>query len=237
MTRRSPLSGPAPGAVSALVRRSLAALCALLILALPGVASAGYTHYWKWKSPPDPAALASCVSEMEQLAEVRRDILQGASGTGSLAAFRTKCAFPGAGMLPCIVFNGIGEAGHETFVFPLDSFAGTPDLSFVKTAYKPYDEVVVASLIVARDHFPETSLEIFSDGQWVEEWRPGAALYERVLHRPARNPINVWSGAPPLPADEAPTGSPPAALSRRKRIIALVIALLLAAILVLASRK
>jgi hypothetical protein len=240
MTRGSPrLPGNAPRAATALVRRGLAALVALLILALPGVASAGYTHYWKWKARPDPAELARCVDEMLKLADARRDILEDANGrSGGPAEFRTTCSFADAGVLPCVNFNGIGDDAHETFAFPLASFAGTPELSFVKTAYKPYDEVVVASLIVARDHFAPASLEIFSDGQWLDDWTAGAALYERVLRRPARNPLNVWSGASPSPADdEPPPGPTPSAWSPRKKAIAVVIALLLTAVLVLLSRK
>ena len=225
--------------MTALVRRGLAALVALLILALPGVASAGYTHYWKWKAQPDSTELARCIDEMVKLADERHDILEGANArSGAQAEFRTTCAFADAGARPCVVFNGIGDGAHETFSFPLAAFAGTPELSFVKTAYKPYDEVVVASLIVARDHFPSASLEIFSDGQWATDWRSGAALYERVLHRPARNPLNVWSESSPPGDDSAPAPiEAPSAWSPKKKATAVVIAFLLIAFLAVLSRK
>lgn len=44
-----------------------------------------------------------------------------------------------------IRFNGVGEAAHETFFIEKHPSRG---FGFCKTAYKPYDEVVVAMLIM-----------------------------------------------------------------------------------------
>jgi hypothetical protein len=63
--------------------------------------------------------------------------------------------------------------------------------NFCKTAGKPYDEVVTACLLVARDHFPEDILSIDSDGSWSDgDWQEGTKLYTTVLGRPARNPMS-----------------------------------------------
>ncbi|HVH45244.1 MAG TPA: hypothetical protein VM925_22985 [Labilithrix sp.] len=45
----------------------------------------------------------------------------------------------------------------------------------MKTAQNPYDEVVVACLFVAKDHFPYDVLEISSDGD-NSDWAAGARL-------------------------------------------------------------
>jgi hypothetical protein len=82
-------------------------------------------------------------------------------------------------------FNGTGVDAHEPFVFP-----GGNGFNFCKTAAKPYDEVVTACLLVARDHFPPSVLEISSDGSW-SDWAEGAKLYSAVFHRPARNPMGT----------------------------------------------
>lgn len=80
-------------------------------------------------------------------------------------------------------FNGIGDDGHEPFVFP-----GEPGFNFCKTAYKPYDEVVTACLLVARDHFPPKVLAISSDGEWAD-WGKGEKLYRSVFGRSPKYPF------------------------------------------------
>lgn len=74
-----------------------------------------------------------------------------------------------------IVFNGVGDDGHETFWLDKNETA----FSFCKTARKPYDLVVCCVLMLASIH--ATSGEISSDGineahgQWPDnvdqEWR------------------------------------------------------------------
>jgi hypothetical protein len=108
-------------------------------------------------------------------------------------------------VLPDIAFNGIGAEGHETFAFPLAK-DGTPSFQFVKTQWKAYDVVVVASLIAVRDHFPPNELEITSDGTWEQEWVAGAQLYERVLGRKAKSPLTTQPGIVPY---SPPPGAPP----------------------------
>ena len=66
----------------------------------------------------------------------------------------------------CIIFNGIGEDAHETFMLEKawDGF------SFCKTARKPYDTAVVTVLILANHHAPDV-WAVSSDGT-VKEWQP-----------------------------------------------------------------
>jgi len=54
-------------------------------------------------------------------------------------------------------FNGIGDNGHETFLFKIGE-----EFEFCKTARKPYDIAVCECLLVLKAHMP--NLEIKSDG-------------------------------------------------------------------------
>jgi hypothetical protein len=174
------------------IARLLAAAVALALALVSLPASAGYTHYWIWHVTPDASALDACVGEMARIADARRDILaDDHDRTGSSAVFRGErpLARDGGPPLPSLWLNGIGDDAHEPFLFPL-AWDDDPSFCFVKTQWKPYDEVVVACLIVARDHFPESALEIRSDGEWEPSWSAGRNLYERVLGRPARNPLS-----------------------------------------------
>jgi hypothetical protein len=150
----------------------------------------------------------------------------------------------GAGApLPAIVFNGIGEAGHETFGFPLAPFTSEHpfDLQFVKTAGKPYDVVVAASLIAARDCFSRDVLEIRSDGTWPAAFADGAALYERTLGRRAANPLpeQEAAAAPPNPAGGliAPEGDDasthPVRPARKNLLLGVIFVLALAIVFVM----
>lgn len=165
-------------------------------LSLRGECAAGYSHYWRWHtSQPDPAALARCRADMDRIVLARREILEP----------RTfKIPFGDAGEVEVLALNGKGDDAHESFGFPLAPFtADDPSFQFVKTLGKPYDEVVTACLIVARDCFGHDVLTIHSDGDW-QAWSPGANLYEKVLHRTARNPLT-----PSARSDESADQAPP----------------------------
>jgi hypothetical protein len=73
-----------------------------------------------------------------------------------------------------IVFNGVGANSHETFYVSADGV----DFNFCKTAQKPYDTAVTASLILAKKIFGD-NIKISSDGDW-SDWESGQLLYESV---------------------------------------------------------
>ena len=133
---------------------------------------AGYTHYFEWNSRPDTAALEACLADMAAIVAAADDILADADGKGDPWVSSTGVAF-----------NGRGDSAHEPFVFP-----GDPGFNFCKTACKPYDDVVTACLIVARDHFSPNVLRISSDGGWAD-WQAGARLYTRTTGKMAVNPF------------------------------------------------
>ena len=85
-----------------------------------------------------------------------------------------------------IVFNGVGADAHETFYVS----AGDTDYNFCKTAQKPYDIAVTASLILAKKIFGD-DIEIRSDGNW-SDWESGQLLYESVYDI---QPENVLANA------------------------------------------
>ncbi len=160
----------------------LAAWVLLALLVAPAPAWAGYTHYWTWKEAPTAAQLSAASADLERLLAAHPELVavqptarpDGGAGDG--------------GTLPSVwvAFNGVGPAAHEDFVFP-----GNHGFNFCKTAQKPYDAVVTAALLVARDHFGPEVLAIESDGSFSAEWQPGAALYTAVFSRPARDPTTI----------------------------------------------
>jgi hypothetical protein len=166
----------APAVMTICMRALTPVLLAAAAVLFHSQAHAGYTHYFTWRKLPSDAELRPCVDEMRLIVEARKSILVAPDEPG---------AVPGSPkiMASSVDFNGIGDDAHEPFVFP-----GQTGFNFCKTAAKPYDEIVTACLIVARDHFPASVLSISSDGSW-EDWAAGAKLYRSVLRRPARNPM------------------------------------------------
>jgi hypothetical protein len=146
-----------------------------------GDARAGYTHYWNWKGEPAPDKLRACLDDMRRIVAARREIL---------AVYDEE-------QTDIVHFNAAAEDA-EDFQFPRKFpewvRAKMPkqfqDAHFCKTAGKPFDEVVTACLIAARYWFPVEVLEISSDGEWPEDWAPGAALYAKVTGRAAVNPLS-----------------------------------------------
>src|SRR5215831_13614631 len=160
--------------------------CPLLLAASCLSAHAGYTHYWTWHEPPSNVAVTQCVADMNRLIEARKSILVSPDAEG---------AKPGILKLEAskVDFNGFGDHACEPFVFPF-VLTEKHDFNFCKTRGEPYDEVVTACLIVARDHFPPSVLEISSDGSW-QDWTAGATLYATVFGKPAKNPMHASSAS------------------------------------------
>lgn len=74
-----------------------------------------------------------------------------------------------------INFNGEGDNGHENLVL-----SRTPkEFEFCKTNRKPYDLLVVATLVLYKYHFPK-KVEISSDGG-NEVWRKSYGLIAKAL--------------------------------------------------------
>lgn len=188
--------------------RSFASLTALL--ALSQTAFAGYTHYWTWLKPPDEALLSSCIADMQKIIDASKSRLAILPPGRELVGteLETDCR---------IGFNGIGSNECEPFIFP-----GRRGFNFCKTQWMNYDDVVLACLLVARDHFGPDVIEINSDGSWEEgSWQKGAALYEATFHRTPRNPMGARvTGS--LPQND--NQQPPEAWSPERKLLAFVAA-------------
>ena len=82
-------------------------------------------------------------------------------------------------------FNGVGVDGHENLLITReykDLFGynenGSGCFWFCKTAYKPYDKYVVATLILFKYYFGD-KIELSSDGE-ANEWQEGRKLVEEL---------------------------------------------------------
>ena len=122
----------------------------------------GYTHYWNFIEEPSREKFVEFAEGVKQLVataqEAGIEIADEEYGDDK------------------IVFNGVGTNSHETFFVS----AGGVDFNFCKTAQKPYDTAVTASLILAKKIFGD-NIKISSDGNW-SEWESGQLLYESVYN-------------------------------------------------------
>ena len=121
----------------------------------------GYTHYWNFIEEPSREKFIEFAEGVKQIVataqEAGIDIADEEYGDDK------------------IVFNGVGVDAHETFFVSADGV----DFNFCKTAQKPYDIAVTASLIHARKVFGD-NIKISSDGDW-SDWEGGQLLYESVF--------------------------------------------------------
>ncbi len=107
----------------------------------------GYTHYWAQQR-------AYTQAEWSQITATIKAII--AASDVPVAREYDRPDDP-VEFTDSILFNGVGDDGHETFVFtrevaPEPEYRkGEGDFQFCKTARKPYDEIVVACLIAASE--------------------------------------------------------------------------------------
>ena len=85
-----------------------------------------------------------------------------------------------------IIFNGIGEEGHETFSMNTknkmeESHTGNIEyFDFCKTARKEYDIAVCCALIIAKKYFGDI-INVSSDGSDEDGWDKAKELCQKVL--------------------------------------------------------
>jgi hypothetical protein len=127
----------------------------------------GYTHYWTIKDELTPAQFKEWSDGVKVIIEtaIEAGIPLG-NGLGEDAPEIAE---------NLVAFNGVGAGSHETFSIAMDDSG----FDFCKTAEKPYDAVVTASLIHAKKIFGD-AIDISSDGRWAN-WDSGKVLYETVF--------------------------------------------------------
>ncbi len=155
----------------------------------------GYTHYLRRPEKLDQKTFNEFVEDVKKLKKALPKISKNAGGYHSE---------------PIVIKGGLGEGepeftkervwfngndeddtSHETFgieqTFSEDGF-GQPDeegrlFEFCKTARKPYDLLVCATLIAFKHHFGN-QVEVSSDGDMKgEEWQHARQLYKETLGR------------------------------------------------------
>ena len=112
-----------------------------------------------------------------------------------------------------ITFNGFVDDAHETFSLPAKANQMS-DFEFCKTAQKPYDVVVVASLARLSE---VAGITVSSDGS-AEDWEHGVKLASKVLGRPVANPLKpIDKKSAPSPRSKAPLKLVKSSLNFRKK--------------------
>jgi len=132
----------------------------------------GYTHYWTFNEKPSQEKFAELVEGVKHIV-----------ATAEEAGIAIGEQVYESGYFS---FNGVDAGAHETFSIDIR----TQEEDFCKTAEKPYDMAVTASLILAKKIFGD-DIEIRSDGNW-SDWESGQLLYESVYDI---QPENVLANA------------------------------------------
>jgi hypothetical protein len=153
--------------VSELPDMRIVLLLVLVGLAVATPARAGYSQYWNWRKPPDAGKVRRCIQDMRKVIAGSPVPLAGAEGDGSPLITDSD-----------LIFNQKGdeESTGEAFIFP-----GRAGRNSCKTNGLAYDRVVVACLMVVRDHFTPEEVSFDSDGGRTDAWADGIALYKRVF--------------------------------------------------------
>ena len=135
----------------------------------------GYTHYWtinqKEISPE------SWFGFMQEFSEIEAKFHEKLDHTTD-QKYRIDSE--------SIIFNGIGEQGHETFTMnrknPMEeSYTGENEyFNFCKTARKEYDIAVCCALIIAKKYFGDI-IKVSSDGEDEDGWDKAKELCQETL--------------------------------------------------------
>ena len=139
----------------------------------------GFTHYFYCKPKLNKSDFKAFASDVEKVLKL--------SGV-PLSHIDTKEDQEGFEVTDELInFNGVGDNGHETFLFQRDTLVREAELTprnglvfnFCKTNQKPYDLCVTATLILAKMHFGK-DVKISSDGD-ASDWAEGGALVGKAL--------------------------------------------------------
>ena len=127
----------------------------------------GYTHYFYMKKNTPKAAWKKICKDVKKVLENLPEgvrVCRELDRPGESPEISDKY----------IIFNGIGEEGHETCILKPEATR----FECVKTAYKPYDIAVCATALIAKHYAPTMYLGSDGDGP---EWRPAEELVKTVL--------------------------------------------------------
>ncbi len=157
----------------------------------------GYTHYWRVSTDADPTKLVEAGREMAKVVEGATVPL--ADGFGEPGTVPRLDSDTGT-----VWFNGVEDEGYETFGWPPSLEHPSRDdpnwtFGFCKTAWQPYDHVVVACLLAAQRVLGD-QIRISSDGSvedfldQTDSWNESArSLYTRTFGEPPMAPPALFS--------------------------------------------
>lgn len=150
----------------------------------------GYTHYWE-----RPTNRLGSLYQFTKLATDTQIIVNEAKRQGIAIGDNFGNGDNANITTDAIAFNGAGDEAYETFYWEHqpEQVAWRADepnyFNFCKTAHRPYDAVVTAVLIRAKEIYGSL-LTVSSDGTW-GDWQMGRNLYEQVFNKPAPCPFEV----------------------------------------------
>lgn len=151
----------------------------------------GYTHYWDKKGKFNEKQFTVFTDKV-------KTIIESIAPEGPLGGVWWKCTEDGLEDQISIVggsgeknskpilskdevcFNGFGDEAHESFYIQ-NNDDSLNNFNFCKTARKPYDIAVTASLIAFKYSFPYATT-ISSDGN-INEWADGLELYNKIVKK------------------------------------------------------
>jgi hypothetical protein len=128
----------------------------------------GYTHYWNITRAVTPDEMTALAADARKIIAISGVSIRG--WDGNLDAMLGPDA---------ISFNGDASLDESGETFAIDE---NPRSDWCKTGRRPYDTVVVACLLAAKDRL-EQYIQLSSDGTNAD-WKAGRALAVRALGRP-----------------------------------------------------
>lgn len=135
----------------------------------------GYTHYFKRQQVCPPEVWAKIVTDVKTVVSKVQDL-------GIPLAWEDDEPAKEPEFTDSLIrFNGVGDAGCETFYFEAagtDGHRGIGDW-FCKTGDRPYDLAVCLALLVVGQHAPDV-WELLSDGG-PEDWLPAARIFQELF--------------------------------------------------------
>ena len=152
----------------------------------------GYTHYFYRTPELDKSKFKAAVSDIRKVVallpsvnpqEAQMCYPNGDDTDVKLAGWDGEVGTKPKFTDELVSFNGVGADAHETFLiaqtFEAPDYRPDPDeeglhFAFCKTARKPYDIAVTASLAVLKHHLGD-AIRVSSDGDF-DEWADGLAL-------------------------------------------------------------
>lgn len=149
----------------------------------------GYSHYWRKDVAIPRRQFHAIVSDFKKILPTLRS-----------RGVRLRLDFDNSSPIELdderVQFNGVGENGHETFIFervyvthdPYERNRRGKKSGFVKTAQKPYDLAVTSFLIIAKHHLG-SSIIVSGDGT-DPDWAEAKELVQSKLHYGEKCHIN-----------------------------------------------